>query len=119
MMDVGDIAYIRVSARGGNQQLMPIKVAEKIIRHTLEGSVTSYIIRSPTGEDYELDPEREEFFTSIDDAKKTITNEAMVTVDKVIEQAKRLEQKYFGRDIMKQDTPLTARDHDHIDTIAS
>lgn len=117
-MNVGDIAYVRVTARGGNEQLMPIKVAEKIVRETLEGKMISYVVRSPTGEDYELDPENEEYFTGIESAQETITHEAMVKIDKTIAQAKRLEQKYFGRDIMKREPIPDVSEHDQDDTAA-
>ncbi|MBP04517.1 MAG: hypothetical protein CMA72_07015 [Euryarchaeota archaeon] len=117
-MNVGDVAYVRVTARGGSEQLMPIKVAEKIVRETLEGKIISYVVRSPTGEDYELDPEREEYFTGIKAAEDTITNEAMVKIDKIISQAKRLEQKYFGRDIIKHEPIPDVSDNDQDDTAA-
>ena len=96
MMSVGDVAFIRVSIRGdSNRALIPIKVTERLIRETIKGKVISYIVRGPTGEDYELDPEQEEIYETLDDAREVVTKEAMAYVDKVISKARSFEQKYF------------------------
>jgi hypothetical protein len=100
MMNVGDIAYIRISTRGnGSKALVPIKVTEKLIRESIEGKIVSYVVRGPTGEDYEIDPEQEEIFTTLDEAREVVTKEAMAYVDRVIGKAKSFEQKYFAKDI--------------------
>ena len=88
-MSVGDVAFIRVSIRGdSNRALIPIKVTERLIRETIKGKVISYIVRGPTGEDYELDPEQEEIYETLDDAREVVTKEAMAYVDKVISKAR-------------------------------
>tara|TARA_R110001592_G_scaffold86192_2_gene254474 strand:+ start:31 stop:390 length:360 start_codon:yes stop_codon:yes gene_type:complete len=103
MFEVGDIAYIRVSVRGESQRaVVPIKVTERLIRESLEGKVVSYVVRGPTGEDYEIDPEEEELYTRLDDAKDVIVSEAMAGVDKIINKAKMFEQRYFAKDISIQ-----------------
>jgi hypothetical protein len=106
MMKVGDIAYIRIAVRGESKRaLVPIKITERLIRESLEGKAVSYIVRSPTGEDYEIDPESEELYTALADAKKVLVKEAMFEVDKVINKAKSFEQRYFVKDIGLQQTP--------------
>ena len=112
-MSVGDVAFIRVSIRGdSNRALIPIKVTERLIRETIKGKVISYIVRGPTGEDYELDPEQEEIYETLDDAREVVTKEAMAYVDKVISKARSFEQKYFAKDIALHNVQLSVEDED-------
>jgi len=107
MMKVGDIAYIRIAVRGESKRaLVPIKITERLIRESLEGKAVSYIVRSPTGEDYEIDPDNEELYTALEDAKEVLVKEAMVEVEKIIQKARAFEQRYFIKDIVQQQTPL-------------
>ena len=100
MLKVGDIAYIRIAVRGNaGRALVPIKVTERLIRESLEGKVISYVVRGPTGEDYEVDPEAEEIYVTMNDAREVLVKEAMSYVDKVIAKAQSFEQKYFAKDI--------------------
>ena len=111
MMNVGDIAYIRISTRGaGGKALVPIKVTEKLIRESLEGKIVSYVVRGPTGEDYEIDPEQEEIFTTLNEAREVVTKEAMAYVDRVIGKAKAFEQRYFAKDIALHNVQPMAED---------
>lgn len=113
MMNVGDVAFIRVSIRGdSNRALIPIKVTERLIRETIKGKVISYIVRGPTGEDYELDPEQEEIYETLGDAREVVTKEAMAYVDKVISKAKSFEQKYFAEDIALRNVQLSVENED-------
>ena len=113
MMNVGDIAYIRISTRGSsNKALIPIKVTERLIRENLDGKAISYIVRGPTGEDYEIDPDQEEIYVTLDEARKVVTQEAMSYVDKVITKARSFEQKYFGRDIALHNAQPLVEDDD-------
>ena len=95
-MNVGDIAFIRITARGDSSRaLIPIKVTERLIRETMKGKVVSYIVRGPTGEDYEIDPKQEEIYETLESAREVVTKEAMAYVEKVISKAKSFEKKYF------------------------
>ena len=120
MMNVGDIAFIRIATRGtSSRALIPIKVTERLIRETIDGKVVSYIVRGPTGEDYELDPEQEEIYSNLDDARKVVTKEAMAYVEKVISKAKSFEQKYFSKDIALHNVHPLTEDEDGSNTINS
>lgn len=112
-MNVGDIAFIRIATRGNsNRALIPIKVTERLIRETINGKVISYIVRGPTGEDYELDPDQEEIYETLDDARVVVTQEAMAFVEKVISKAQAFEQKYFAKDIALNNVHPLAEDKD-------
>lgn len=113
MMNVGDIAYIRISTRGAsNRALIPIKVTERLIRENLDGKVISYVVRGPTGEDYEVDPEQEEIYVTLEEAREVVMQEAMAYVDKVITKARSFEQKYFARDIALHNVQPLVEDDD-------
>ena len=120
MMNVNDIAFIRIATRGNsNRALIPIKVTEKLIRETINGKVVSYIVRGPTGEDYELDPEQEEIYETLDDAREVVTKEAMEYVERVISKARSFEQKYFAGTIAFNNVQPLPEDEDAPNSINS
>ena len=113
MLKVGDIAYIRIATRGtGGRALVPIKVTERLIRESMDNRIISYVVRGPTGEDYEIDPEQEEIFVTLQEAREVVTGEAMAYVDKVIGKAEAFEQKYFASDIALHNVQPMVEDDD-------
>ncbi len=92
---VGQVIYLCARKE---TRVYPVLVTEKIVKNTLEGDFTSYVVRLPTRDAKEatLDSIDAEVFTSIDDASKIMMSKAKMQIQKILENAKSLSANAFG-----------------------
>lgn len=84
---VGQILFI---VPAGKTKLVPVQVIEEIIKKSLNGTSTSYMIRMNSGEDakeYDIAHIKGEVFESAQVAKKMLTKRAAESIEKLVDDA--------------------------------
>ena len=92
---VGQVLYV---LSGASMRVFPIQVAEQIVRRTVEGEQTSYLISSPNGEVKTLPLEKikGKIFISLADARNEMESNASKAIAQVIAKAQKIAEKSYG-----------------------
>lgn len=83
---VGQVLYLLMKKE---KSVVPVQVIEKLLRTTLEGETISYIVELPTKsrDKMLLDKLESSVYTSLEDVKKVMVNNAKNTIDQIIEKS--------------------------------
>ena len=94
MYSVGQILYTLFEK---NYKVIPVKIIEEVNVKTLEGETTKYTVQVPSNKEFKkvsLD-KLNMIFSSKTEVKKYMLSNATNAIDKVIENAKNIEDAYF------------------------
>lgn len=86
-------------------KLLPCKVIEQIISRRVDGEQVRHTIEFQTGKTYQLEKIKKPWFTSIDQAKKYLSEEANRLVNSVIDDGISQAEKHFGLSLTQEDPP--------------
>ena len=85
--DVGQVIYI-VSSR--KMQVMPIVIAEEVIRKTLSGQAVTYLVkRDETSKTYDLTDMQGSIYETINDVKEALVANATQAIFRICEEAQK------------------------------
>lgn len=100
--------------------LVPVQVVEEIVKKTIQGSVTSYMVanRSQTNEEvFELSKLSGELFESAEQARKALTQRAVAAVNQVVDRAIEVARSRFPNAVVMQqhvEPPLIDADDEEV-----
>lgn len=96
MYNVGQVLFIILNKK---QQVIPVQVTEQIVRRTLNGEETSYTVSIPARDNVKpmtLEQIDGEVFTSIEDVKSRMFENATEVINAISEKAYTVAKNRFG-----------------------
>lgn len=93
---VGQVLYVILSDKA---LVVPVCVLEKRTSETTEGVATTYIVKSPKPDapSYDLATVKGTVYSSIDDVKSTMVQNARRAIEEMVTRAESASQKAFGQ----------------------
>tara|TARA_B100000945_G_C20130377_1_gene479112 strand:+ start:232 stop:669 length:438 start_codon:yes stop_codon:yes gene_type:complete len=93
MYNVGQILYTILENK---HKVLPVKVVEQVVTKTLEGETTKYTLELPNSKKTNISIEKlNNIYTSIEDVKDKLTENANSAISNMIYTSKNLEKKFF------------------------
>jgi len=93
--DVGQILYV-VSSR--KMEVKPVIVSEEVVRKTLSGRETTYLVKSRLAEDaYNLSKLNGAIFESLEEVREYLINNVTAAVDKICKNAATASEPLSGK----------------------
>lgn len=110
---IGQILYIIPE---GNPNLIPVKVRERRLSETEQGTSTLHIIQTPkpNSDDVKLETVKGRIFTDLDEARKVMNANAQRAIEGMIQRATNIAKQVFGQPT--QAAALVPQDNDPFDT---
>ena len=101
--DVGQVIYIVSSKK---MQVMPLVIAEEVIRKTLSGQAVTYLVkRDKTSKTYDLSALQGIVYETISDVKEALVENATVAISKICEEAQKKSNIFSMASDLKIQTP--------------
>ena len=103
MYEVGQILYTLIENK---YKVLPVKIIEQVNVKTLDGETTKYTVQIPSSKEVKrvsLD-KLNKVFTSYDDLKNYMFENATNAIEQVINNSKIVEEAYFSIQEKKEDT---------------
>lgn len=93
---VGQVIYVILSEKA---LVVPVCVLEKRTSETTEGVATTYIVKSPKPDapSYDLATVKGTIYTSVDEVKNTMMQNARRAIEEMVARAEAAAQKAFGQ----------------------
>lgn len=88
------ISQILWAINSANQTLVPIKIVEKVIKETVEGVKTEFIVQTVNGKKINLSTINAPYFENIEDASAYLLNAANNIISRVIAKAQEDAKKF-------------------------
>jgi hypothetical protein len=104
---VGQLVYV-IHTLGGKRMLIPFRVCEKNIQEKLDGTMIKYMVEYGTGSE-RITNDLDELsssgrtFLNLEDAKKTLLEQANKTIEALIMAAKQKVIELYGEDTLKKE----------------
>ena len=100
MYDVGQILYLLINK---SKKIAPVQVVEQIVRKSIDGEEVSYVVQLPNSEKTKVDLSKIdcEIFTSADLIRKSMIENAILAIDKLVEDSTQISKKIFGDETIK------------------
>tara|TARA_B100000427_G_scaffold99971_1_gene82296 strand:+ start:390 stop:830 length:441 start_codon:yes stop_codon:yes gene_type:complete len=93
MYNVGQILYTILENK---HKVLPVKVVEQVVTKTLEGETTKYTLELPNSKKTNISIEKlNNIYTSIEEVKDKLTENANSAISNMIYTSKNLEKKFF------------------------
>lgn len=96
MYEVGQILYLVFSDK---QQVLPVQVAEQIVRKSIEGQTVSYNVFVPskgdTNKSFDLNDIGGEPFVSLEDVRALLEKNANKAISKILDNANSMASSHF------------------------
>ncbi len=121
--NVGDVIWVVGTERPG---LRVMQVVEEVIKKTLTGEVTTYMVSLPTKgnaskKTINLEKVPGDIYTSSEEAKKAMLDNAESAIEKMFEHSQRLADSFFPQKELETDKTVknepTAAEDPNVETI--
>ena len=117
--NVGQVLYL---IHNEKRTVIPVQVVEQILRRSLEGERTTYMVQLPSprataSDPRELDSLPCEVYESLDDVKTILVKNARVVIDELISKASSLANTHFSNgELAETERPLGQVDVSDVST---
>tara|TARA_Y100000034_G_C6752609_1_gene334697 strand:+ start:357 stop:797 length:441 start_codon:yes stop_codon:yes gene_type:complete len=104
MHEVGQVLYVILSKK---QRVIPIQIAEQIVRRSIEGESIQYLVKVPGKNDFvDLKLFGDEIYSTLDEVQEQLMKNANKAIFKMTEQAKALVHDHFPKDLVALKEPV-------------
>ena len=111
---VGQVLY---ALSNKEMAVIPLRIAEKILRQTLEGEVISYVAETASGKKVEdMSRLSATFYTSPDDVREALIENVTKVVQKIVDSASISASQTFGKDVLQPGKEIKLTDKSSIPT---
>ena len=104
MYNVGQVLYVVIEKK---HTILPVRVAEQIVRRTIDGETISYLVEVPgkNQQTVALSNLGTKHFSSIEEVKGELLANAEKAIEAMSEKAKSIAQEFFHHDVIEVVNP--------------